>query len=389
MKKTLLATAIAGALVASGAQAATLYDQDGTKLDIYGRIALGIQGGGDKNRIDKDGVRVKNNGTEFVNVFSRFGLRGTQRVTSDLTAFGNFELRPKLNEVNDDGQQVRNSYLGLRSNTFGTIQAGNFDSFYLDAVSAPFDVYIDRGLEFTGGSHQARGNSLGYISPEMSGFQVYLMGKHYTGNGLPNDPDNNADNSSEINVAGGATYELDGLRLGLGFAQDKGNLGEAQRAALGKSFDPNKDLAVVQKNDKDKPNGYGKNIYGFTAAYEFTDAFSSRIGYEYQKNNRGVFGIGATAAIPDTGWSFNADYYHISMNGDNKEIAKLADSDTTRNAWAGGAYYAISDNFDVFAEVHQADQNELNWGKGGDNAASDLRSIRDSVYWLTGARYFF
>ncbi|MGO1534955.1 MAG: porin, partial [Halomonas sp.] len=42
MKKTLLATAIIGALGASAAaQAATVYDQDGTKLDVYGRIAMG------------------------------------------------------------------------------------------------------------------------------------------------------------------------------------------------------------------------------------------------------------------------------------------------------------------------------------------------------------
>ena len=46
MKKTLLATAIVGALGASAAaQAATVYDQDGTRLDIYGRIAMGIAGG--------------------------------------------------------------------------------------------------------------------------------------------------------------------------------------------------------------------------------------------------------------------------------------------------------------------------------------------------------
>lgn len=42
MKKTLLATAIAGAaaFAAAGAQAATVYNQDGTKLDIYGNIQL-------------------------------------------------------------------------------------------------------------------------------------------------------------------------------------------------------------------------------------------------------------------------------------------------------------------------------------------------------------
>ncbi|WP_027967150.1 porin [Halomonas halocynthiae] len=374
MKKTLLATAIAGAVVASGAQAATLYDQDGTKLEVYGRIALGISGGGNEYAVNGDGERIKSDGTEFRNVYSRFGLRGSQRVTDDLTAFGNFELRPKMNEVNRDGQQVRNSYLGLRSNTYGTIQAGNFDSFYLDAVSAPFDVYIDRGLEFTGGSHYARGNSIGYITPDLSGFKVYLMGKLYTGNGQVVDQGNkDRTNESQVNTAGGAVYEVDGLRLALGYAEARDG-----RVVAAKE-NPNRELDWSQN---------GENIYGGTAAYAFNDDFSTRIGYEQQKDNRGIFGIGMTAGIPDTGWSFNVDYYHVSYKGDHRQDKRDKNEDTTRNSWAAGAYYDVSSNFELFAELHEADQS-FQWGRRGDEAASSLRATRDSVYWLTGARYFF
>lgn len=356
MKKTLLATAIAGAVVASGAQAATVYDQDGTKLDIYGRIALGIHGGGDKE--DADGNKA--NGTEFVDVFSRIGLRGSQRVTSDLTAFGNFEIRPQFDEVNTEDRQVRNSYLGLRSDTFGTVQAGNFDSFYLETVSAPFDVYIDRGLEFTDGSHRARGDSLGYISPDLNGFQVYLMGKHYTGNG-----DNSA--SSRINTAGGAVYETGGLRLALGYAEDKDDY---------KILEKEGELGQLQSDE---------NIYGGTASYAFNDDFSARLGYEHQKDDRAVVGVGMTYGISD--WAFNLDYYHVSLNGDRRDNARNNDDSTSRDAWAGGVYYTIASNFDIFAEVHEADQSSI--GLFSSDTGSDLRSTRDNVYWLTGARYFF
>lgn len=370
MKKTLLATAIAGAVVASGAQAATVYDQDGTKLDIYGRIALGIQGGGDKYVTGNDGTpetnargqKLKANGTEFVDVFSRVGLRGSQRVTSDLTAFGNFEVRPQFDEVNRDGQQVRNSYLGLRSDTFGTVQAGNFDSFYLEAVSAPFDVYIDRGLEFTDGSHRARGDSLGYISPNLSGFQVYLMGKHYTGNAGVSDGDKES-SGSRFNTAGGAVYETGGLRLALGYAEDKD------------------DYKIVQK---DGP-GFDEIIYGGTAAYAFNDAFSARLGYEQQKDNRDVVGVGMTYGISD--WAFHLDYYHVSLDGKSRDAARANDSSTSRDAWAAGAYYNIASNFDIFAEVHEADQGSVTLF--GSDTSDDLRNTRDSVYWLTGARYHF
>ena len=39
-KKTTLALAVSGLLGASAAQAAMVYDQDGTTLDIYGRISM-------------------------------------------------------------------------------------------------------------------------------------------------------------------------------------------------------------------------------------------------------------------------------------------------------------------------------------------------------------
>ena len=103
MKKTLLATAIAGAIAATGmmattAQAATVYDQDGTRLDLYGRIALGVQGGGPE--VNEEGEKI--NGSEFRDVYSRFGLRGTQRVSDDLTAFGVQLVAPKRVGVHGD-----------------------------------------------------------------------------------------------------------------------------------------------------------------------------------------------------------------------------------------------------------------------------------------------
>ncbi|MHC1955453.1 porin, partial [Escherichia coli] len=122
MKKTLLATAIIGALGASAAaQAATVYDQDGTKLDVYGRIAMGIAGGGPE--FDDDGAKIDNS-EEFVDVYSRLGLRMSHEVNSDLTAFGRLEWRFKGDErYTESGfTEIRQSYLGLQSKQYGTIQ---------------------------------------------------------------------------------------------------------------------------------------------------------------------------------------------------------------------------------------------------------------------------
>lgn len=352
MKKTLLATAIIGALGASAAaQAATVYDQDGTKLDIYGRIAMGIAGGGPE--YNSDGQRI-DDGAEFVDAFSRLGLRMSHEVTRDLTAFGRLEWRFRGDErYTESGfTEIRQSYLGLQSDQFGTFQAGNFDSFYNQFVSQPFDVYIDQGLEFAGHPKQSRGDSIGYYTPDLEGFTAFLQLKHYSERGLTE-----AEQSSTGSVVapqGGVRYEQGPVTVGLGFVED------------------------VQRG-----GGNGEMLYGLIGQYAFTDQFSARLGYETRENNSGYalrgandengydkVGLGGTFTTGP--WAFTGDFYNIER--DNAETSK---------SWALGSYYKVSSAFDVFVEVADAD--------AVSRLDSDTRlgDLTDDVYWLTGARYHF
>ncbi|UYG02612.1 porin [Halomonas sp. LR3S48] len=351
MKKTLLATAIAGAMVygATAAQAATVYDQDGTQLILNGRIALGIAGGGPE--YVEGTTTARDDSPEFVNVYSRLGLSMSQQINSDLKAFGRVEFRFRADESNNDGiNHVRHSYLGLESASYGTVMAGNYDSFYNSHVMAPFDVYIDRGFELTngrGGSAQARGDSIGYITPDLSGFQAFLSAKHYSDRGV--EP---TGRESEIVTQGGVKYEQGPLRLALGYIDDDQVTGHA---------------GTDEGNDE--------VLYGATASYAVTDAFSARLGYETRDDNETLgggfdtWGLGATYAMGQ--WAFNADLYRVDEDGE----------DDTRTAWAAGAYYKVASNFDVFLELNDSDLPDLD-----DTPAGDLN---DNVYWLAGARYHF
>ncbi len=362
MKKTLLATAIAGALGASAAaQAATVYDQDGTRLDIYGRIAMGVAGGGPEYNDDGEAI---DNGAEFVDVFSRLGLRGQQQISSDLSAFGHLEWRFRADESGnrygndfDAFSETRQAYIGLRSNSWGTVQAGNFDSFYKDAVTAPFDVYIDQGLEFAGHPKQSRGDSIGYYTPDLGGFQAFLQAKHYSERGEVEGSERDA----EIVTQGGVKYEVGGLRLALGYVDDK----------------------AVLNADGSRVSGTGNDevLYGATAAYAFNDQFSARLGYETRDDNDVYFGgydtwgLGMTYAVGQ--WAFNVDVYDISVDTESEGWAD-------RTAWAAGTYYKLASNFDVFLELYQGDQPDITVS-GLDVDTAD----GDDMYWLTGARYHF
>ena len=356
MKKTLLATAIVGALGASAAaQAATVYDQDGTRLDVYGRIAMGVAGGGPE--FNNAGQKI-DDGAEFVDVYSRLGLRMSHEVSRDLTAFGRVEWRFDGDERtgpsgngNTGFKEVRQSYIGLQSDQFGTFQAGNFDSFYNQFVSLPFDWEIDRGLEFAGHPKQSRGDSIGYYTPDLSGFTAYLQAKHYSERGLTE-----AQQSSEGEVVaaqGGVRYAQGPVTVGLGFVDD------------------------VQRG-----GGNGEVLYGLIGSYDFTDQFSARLGYETRDNNDSYALRGANdengydkvcvGGTFTTGpWAFAADYYNVDRE-------ELDDS----NAWVLGTYYNVSSNFDVFLELNDGDAPTV-------DRDVTLGDLTDDVYWLTGARYHF
>ncbi|GED47522.1 porin [Vreelandella aquamarina] len=356
MKKTLLATAVIGALGASAAaQAATVYDQDGTRLDVYGRIAMGIEGGGPEFNSDNEAI---DNSAEFVDVFSRLGLRMSQEVTSDLTAFGRLEWRFDGDESTTDGgfNELRQSYLGLQSKQYGTFQAGNFDSFYSQFVSQPFDVYIfaDSDLEFAGHSKQSRGDSIGYYTPELDGFTAFLQLKYYSERGALEPV---REEGNVVAAQGGVRYEQGPFTVGLGFVDD-----------------------VV------RGGGNGEMLGGLIGSYDVNDQFSVRLGYEGREHSYEGFGngydkVGLGGTYTTGPWAFTADIYDVSEDGANGD---------DRTAWALGSYYKVSSNFDVFLELNQRDQQSIDVTiGGGDGPVSVERADGDDIYYLAGARYHF
>ena len=144
---------------------------------------MGVAGGGPE--FDSAGNKV-DDGAQFVDLYSRLGFRMSHAITSDMTALGHVEWRFTGDErnTNQGFNEVRQSYIGLSSNRFGTLLAGNFNSMYAQFVSLPFDVYQDRGLLFKSSGLQSWGDSIAYYTPELNGFTSFLQVKHYSERGL-------------------------------------------------------------------------------------------------------------------------------------------------------------------------------------------------------------
>lgn len=122
MKRNILAMVIPALLAAGAANAAEVYNKDGNKLDVYGKVDVRHyfasadkkdKNGNTKSSQDGDDSRV------------RLGVKGDTQITDQLTGFGRFEWETKTNKAENEGENKnRLAYAGLRFADFGSIDYG-------------------------------------------------------------------------------------------------------------------------------------------------------------------------------------------------------------------------------------------------------------------------
>lgn len=368
MKKTLLATAVIGALGASAAaQAATVYDQDGTKLDIYGRLAYAVTTGG----AEAAPGAGKSDGSEFIDLGSRFGFIADHQVSRDLGVFARMEFRGSADAQNADGfDTIRNTYAGVRGDSWGSVQAGNFDSVYYRSGDVIFDVPENQGWEQLGGiSADGRGDAISYSTPTLSGFRAHVQAKHLSGN--TDEPVAGRDASSTWTTAAAVDYTINDLYMSLGYSQGKN---VEDRTA---SYDGGTTYSA------------GEDLFGFFTSYDLTDALSLRFKYEQitdtytqdELTDRGA--VGAEESIAGLGATY--DYGMGEVYGQYARIDMAYDGVDDKDRWMLGANYRFSQPMYVFAEVYQEDS-----GTSLDNSVrQNFRDLDDELLTTVGVRYDF
>ncbi|TFH86592.1 porin [Billgrantia azerbaijanica] len=196
MKKTLLATAIAGAMAASGAQAATVYNQEGTKLDLYGNIQLTYYS------VDNGDESVD----ELADNGSTFGFAAEHVISETLTGYMKLEFDDfKADEMKVAGRDAGDqAYVGLKGN-FGDGRLGSYDSLIDDWVQDPitnnefFDVSDSNSR--IGGINET--DKFTYTSPSLGGFQ-FALGTQYKGEA----EGENVSDSGNASFFGGLKYAV-------------------------------------------------------------------------------------------------------------------------------------------------------------------------------------
>ncbi|SPW27763.1 Porin OmpN [Edwardsiella tarda] len=113
MKRNLLAVVIPALLVAGAANAAEIYNKDGNKLDLYGKV---------------DGLHYfsSNHSDDGDQSYVRFGFKGETQINDQLTGYGQWEAQANANQSEDNSSNffTRLGFAGLKFGNYGSIDYG-------------------------------------------------------------------------------------------------------------------------------------------------------------------------------------------------------------------------------------------------------------------------
>lgn len=257
MKRNLLAIAIPALLVAGAANASIeVWNKDGNKLNVYGRVYALNYLGDHNNQIDGEGDKTT----------ARVGFTGETQVTDYLSGYGRFEWETHTGKNADN--ETRYAFAGLNFGPYGSFDYGRNDG-VIKAITTYTDVLPEWG-------GNASNNSLYGLSGRTDGVATYRNSDFF---GLVDglsfalqyaDKDNDAQNSGNNNKEAyglNAQYDIldSGFTIGAGFAHGAGNVSDDSGKSwnVGLKYDAyNLYLAALYAQSKDLV-GSGEKVQGF------------------------------------------------------------------------------------------------------------------------------
>ncbi len=154
MKRKVLALVIPALLAAGAAHAAEVYNKDGNKLDLYGKV---------------DGLHYfsDNSGSDGDQTYVRFGFKGETQINDQLTGYGQWEYNVQANTTEGEGanSRTRLAFAGLKFGDYGSFDYGrNYGVLY------DVEGWTDMLPEFGGDSYTYADN---YMTGRANGVATY------------------------------------------------------------------------------------------------------------------------------------------------------------------------------------------------------------------------
>lgn len=303
MKKTILAIAIP-ALFASAANAAVIYDKDGTTFDVYGRVQANYYGEYD----DTDGELIGS---------SRLGWSGKVALNNTWSGIAKTEwqVAAENSDKGSDGKSskfdARHIYAGFDGTQYGKIIFGQTDTAFYDVLE-PTDIFNEWGD--AGNFYDGRQEGQVIYSNTFGGFKGKVSYQTNddvavkitdVGQKVKEDAIFGSDVKRKKAYAAAAGYDFDfGLGFNAGYAysdlQNKvnGNTGKKDEWAVGAHYAINgfyfagvyTESQVKNKSLGMKDDGRG---YELAASYN-VDAWTFLAGYNFKEGKANAQAAGST-----------------------------------------------------------------------------------------------
>ncbi|AMO83899.1 porin OmpC [Obesumbacterium proteus] len=155
MKRNILAVVIPALLAAGAANAAEIYNKDGNKLDLYGKVD-GLHYFSDDKSADGD------------QSYARFGFKGETQISDQLAGYGQWEYNIKVNNTEGNGSSKNATRLGFAGLKFG--DAGSIDYGRNYGVLYDVEAWTDMLPEFGGDTYTITDN---YMTGRANGVATY------------------------------------------------------------------------------------------------------------------------------------------------------------------------------------------------------------------------
>ncbi|WP_049609937.1 porin OmpF [Yersinia pekkanenii] len=301
MKRNILAVVIPALLAAGAANAAEIYNKDGNKLDLYGKV-------------DARHQFSDNAGQDGDKSYVRFGFKGETQITNELTGYGQWEYNVQANNAEgadaQDGNATRLGFAGLKFAEFGSFDYGrNYGVIY--DVNAWTDMLpVFGGDSISNSDNYMTGRSTGLATYRNTNFFGLVDGLNfalqYQGK---NDRGNTGDALTESNGDGfgiSSTYDIGyGVNFGAGYstanrttAQKDAHLAnltfaegdKAQAWNVGAKFDANNVYLAAMYAETQNLTPFGHNSVAnktrdieITAQYQFDFGLRPSLGYVQSK----------------------------------------------------------------------------------------------------------
>lgn len=297
MKKTTLALMVMGIVASASTQAAEIYNKDGNKLNVYGKVKAMHYISDDAT---KDGDQT----------YVRFGFKGETQINDKLTGYGQWEAEFAGNkDESNSTTKTRYAFAGIKYANFGSFDYGR-------SLGALYDIeaWTDMFPEFGGDSSAKTDN---FMTKRASGLATFrstdlfgvVDGLNMT---LQYQGKNEGRDTSKQNGDGygtALTYDFGGSDFQVGGAYTSSDRTNAQQAlargqgekadswATGVKYDANNlyiaSMYSETRNMTPISGGFANKTQNFEAViqYQFDFGLRPSLGY-VQSKGKEIEGIG-------------------------------------------------------------------------------------------------